>query len=81
MADLIAKSFKFYTLTLNQRSLLMLKLFDFIRAGNFFCSASAPMLPKILKQKLRDENELFLKHVANLIKFSLNKELRVPIFE
>mgnify|MGYP000891991609 FL=1 len=56
VADLIGKSFKFYTLSLNQRSLLMLKLFDFIRAGNFFSSSSGSMLPKILKQKLRDEN-------------------------
>lgn len=80
VADLISRSFKFFGLSLNQRSLLMLKLFDFMRAGNFFGGANSTMLPKILKQKLRDESELFLKQVGNLIKFALSKELRVPLF-
>lgn len=81
IADLLSKSFRFYTLSLNQRAMLMLKLYDFARAGNFFASSRGKMLPKILRQKLRDENELFLKQVGSLTKFALNRELRCCIFE
>jgi hypothetical protein len=73
VADILSKSYRFYTLSLNQRSLLLLKLYDFVRSGNFFSNSSGLMIPKIIKQKLRDENELFLRQVGNLMKFALNK--------
>jgi hypothetical protein len=54
IADMLSKSYRFYTISLNQRAMLMIKLYDFVRAGNFFASSHGKMIPKILKQKLRD---------------------------